>query len=99
MRAVVDYYRSLRVQPEDCDDCRYILFEDAEDCPDGFETMRNRPSYISQCSEHNKPLHQWLWSADRDDAAERLVRQGEASETGTVTIDALQKELTGNETA
>lgn len=78
MRGVVEHYRAYRQQPVDCPDCQYIEIG-TEECPPGFEEMREASMYISQCSEHNRPLYQWLHKADLDKAARWLTKRANAS--------------------
>jgi hypothetical protein len=78
MRGVVEHYRAYRMQPSDCTECQYIGMG-TEECPPGFEEMREAPMYISQCDDHNKPLYQWLHKVDTDKAARWLVKKANAS--------------------
>jgi hypothetical protein len=75
MKGVVEHYRAFRLQPLNCLDCRYVEFADSEECPSGYEEMRSVDRYISQCTEHNKPLYQWLHKADIETAARWLVKR------------------------
>ena len=77
MRGVVEQYRGYRMQPSDCPDCSYVPV--TEECPPGFEEMRQEHLFISQCPEHNKPLYQWLHKVDTDKAARWLVKKANAS--------------------
>jgi hypothetical protein len=77
MRGVVEHYRAYRSQPGECTECRYLPI--TEECPPGFEEMREANMFISQCPEHNRPLYQWLHKVDTDKAARWLVKRANAS--------------------
>lgn len=94
MQQVVDHYRRFRLQPVDCPECRYIYYSelpvvDEFELPDGFEHMRDQPALISQCEEHNKPLYPWLTGANRNIAANWLVKRGNATPSGVFTVGAI----------
>jgi len=77
MRGVVEHYRAYRLQPPDCEECRYAPVD--EECPPGFEEMRQEHRFISQCPKHNKPLYSWLHKVDEDKAARWLVKRANSS--------------------
>ena len=90
MQQVVDHYRRFRLQPVDCPECRYLPMPDGLfELPEGFEPMREGDGLISQCEEHNKPLYPWLTGANRKIAANWLVKRGNASPSGILTIGAI----------
>lgn len=78
MRGVVEHYRAYRLQPLECTDCSYLAIDDDE-CPPGYEEMREANMFISQCPEHNRPLYQWLHKTDLDKAARWLTKKANAS--------------------
>jgi hypothetical protein len=78
MRGVVEHYRAYRLQPRECTECKY-LSTDVDECPPGYEEMREEHMFISQCPEHNRPLYHWLYKVDTDKAARWLVKRANSS--------------------
>lgn len=93
MKGVVEHYRAFRLQPTDCPDCTYLELATDEEVPSGFEEMRLGPKFISQCPEHNKPLHQWLHKADIESVARWLVKRGNRTKSGVLSFDNVMPEL------
>jgi len=78
MKGVVEHYRAYRLQPVDCTECQYLAL-DGNECPPGFEEMREAHMFISQCPEHNRPLYQWLHQTELDKAARWLTKRANSS--------------------